>query len=106
MGKKDEFPQVVTASLTDDGAPAYLRANGTWSPVLVEAAVIENKQQLEELLHSAVVQERQVCDPYGMPVARVDGTVAPTTTRERIRAEGPTTRLRRPDPQTPATRPA
>jgi hypothetical protein len=38
-----------------------------------------------------------VCDPYAFKVDVTDGVPKVTTTRERIRATGPTTPLRRPD---------
>lgn len=100
MAKKlDTF--VVTASLTDDGAPAYMTADKGWTRELSGAAVLD-AGGAEGLLAVALGQERQVCDPYTVAVAVDAGSAVAATARERIRAEGPTTRLRRPDPQGPA----
>lgn len=90
--------QVITANFTDDGAVAYLRADRSWARTLAEAAVVDSPSVVEELLRVASVDERTVCDPYAMSVAVEDGKVRPLSARERIRRDGPTTRLRRPDP--------
>ncbi|MGD8861062.1 MAG: DUF2849 domain-containing protein [Myxococcales bacterium] len=98
MAKKPAF-FVVSAARTDDGAPAYLKSNKTWSGVLRDAAVVDNPSVADELLQFARSQERQVCDPYVVKVDRDgQGAPLPVSARERIRADGPTTRLRRPDP--------
>jgi len=89
---------VVTANLTDDGSVAYMKADKTWTPRLSEAAVLEGKGAVDEWLEVATTQERAVCDPYAMKVGLQDGRAVPLSARERIRSDGPTTRLRRPDP--------
>lgn len=96
MAKKlDTF--VVTASLTDDGSPAYLTSDRQWSRQLSRAAVLD-AGAADALLELARGQERHVCDPYRVAVAVQAGAPVAASARERIRAEGPTTRLRRPDP--------
>lgn len=92
---------VITAVRTDDGAPTYMGPDGQWSNMLKAAQVYDSEGAAAEALALACRQERQVCDPYLMPVAVQEGQVVPTTARERIRATGPTSRLRRPDPLTP-----
>jgi hypothetical protein len=47
-------------------------------------------------------QERIVCDPYAIQVSLTSEGLDPLSARETIRATGPTTRLRRPDPKTKA----
>lgn len=88
---------VITANLTDDGAPVYLTATGKWSPSLTDAIATADEDELLTLLTAARGQERVVCDPYAFKVVLEDGTPTATTTRERIRAAGPTTPIRRPD---------
>jgi len=95
---KQATHQVITASFTDDGAVAYLRADRSWARALSEAAVVDSPSVVEELLRVAAADERTVCDPYAVEVSVDGGQIAPLTARERIRRDGPTTRLRRPDP--------
>jgi hypothetical protein len=88
---------VISASFTESGAPAYLARDGSWSRDLQSARPIASEAERDELLSEALRQERTVCDAYFFDV-RVDGNVIdPLSTRERIRAEGPTVRVRRPD---------
>ncbi|MDH5676453.1 MAG: DUF2849 domain-containing protein [Myxococcales bacterium] len=89
---------VVTGNLTDDGSVTYLKLDRGWTPRLDEAAVVESEGVGQELLQAARAEERQVCDPYLMKVRALGAVIEPLSARERIRAEGPTTRLRRPDP--------
>lgn len=100
MAKKTPY-LVVTASRTDDGAPVYFRAQSKdWSEQIAEASVVQGESVADELVAVARAQERAVCDPYPMYVDRAEGGAAvPVSARERIRSEGPTTPLRRPDPQ-------
>lgn len=88
---------VVTANTTDAGVPVYLRADASWSGSLAEAHPIASEEERDALLARARVQERAVCDPYAFKVNVADGTAVATTARERIRSQGPTTPLRRPD---------
>lgn len=88
---------VISAQFTDSGGPAYLTSEGGWSRDLHEAALLATEEERDARLARALEQERMVCDPYFFDV-RVEGkTIDPISTRERIRAEGPTVRIRRPD---------
>lgn len=88
---------VISAVLTDTGAPAYFTKIASWTPALQEAMAFATEEERDVQLAVAKGQERQVCDPYAFAV-QLDGTrIDPLTTRETIRAEGPTTRVRRPD---------
>lgn len=88
---------VISASFTESGAPAYLGRDGSWTRDLQAARTTASEAERDELLGEALRHERTVCDAYFFDV-RVDGTVIdPLSTRERIRAEGPTVRIRRPD---------
>ena len=88
---------VISASFTESGAPAYLGRDGSWTRDLQSARTIPSEAERDELLSEALRHERTVCDAYFFDV-RVEGSVIdPLSTRERIRAEGPTVRIRRPD---------
>lgn len=90
---------IVTANFTDDGAVAWRRADGTWSRALADAGLVADEAAAAALAsRAAAAEQREVCDPYKIEV-RVDdaGAVDVLTARERIRAAGPTIRLRRPD---------
>ena len=88
---------VISASFTLSGAPAYQTASGAWSPDLQAAAPIATEAERDDLLARALKQEHEITDPYFFDV-RIEGTtIVPIATRERIRAEGPTVRIRRPD---------
>jgi hypothetical protein len=88
---------IVTGNFTDDGAVAWRRADGTWSRRIAEAGLVD-EPTAKALAAAAIAHEqRELCDPYGVEV-RVDGdTIDPLTARQRIRAHGPTVRIRRPD---------
>jgi hypothetical protein len=88
---------VVTANRLIDGQPHYLREDASWSPGLAEAWLIEDKAKAETLAQQAQDQDRVVCDPYVFGVRHTPEGLDPMSARERIRGQGPTTRLRRPD---------
>jgi hypothetical protein len=88
---------VISAGRTDSGAPTYLCENGEWSPDLQQAFAMVDAAERDERLARALKQERLVSDPYFFEVAIENGVIDPLTARERIRANGPTTRIRRPD---------
>ena len=96
MAKK-QSTQVITANRTADGAPVYLTSDHRWVTELEQAAAYPEKAAAEQVLSQVAGQERQVCDPYLMPVAIAGGKPQPTSARERIRSQGPTSRVRRPD---------
>lgn len=83
---------MITGNATDDGAPIYLRGDGSWTRVLSEGKACEG-DELAAALARAKTQQRLVCDPYVIDVKLVDGRPAPTNVRERIRASGPTVLL-------------
>jgi hypothetical protein len=98
MAEADESVVVVTARFLDDGTPAYLKTDGTWSRSLQDAAVLPaEKGELEATTRSRTEQPI-VADPYTFPVSvKEAGFIDALTARERIRSTGPTVRVRRPD---------
>jgi hypothetical protein len=88
---------VITANATSGGSPLYLRADRTWVPDLAQAHATTSESERDELLAFVKADEFEACDAYAFRAdLGPDGPVA-TTPRERIRAYGPTTPLRRPD---------
>jgi hypothetical protein len=89
---------VVTAKFTDDGSNAWRRADGTWSPRLDEAGLVTDEATAKTQVASTVANEqRHISDPYVIEVYAEAGTINPLSARERIRANGPTVPIRRPD---------
>lgn len=97
MAKLVGTHHIVTASFTDSGAPAYLTAHDGWSPDFQQAKALQEEAEANELLAVALKQERLVSDPYVIMINQADGRKEPLSQRELIRAQGPTTPLRRPD---------
>jgi hypothetical protein len=97
MAKRIGTHYVISAQLLDTGAPAYLTADGVWSTSLQQAATVLTDEERDALLAQAAKQERIVCDPYFFDVRVEHNTIDPLSARERIRALGPSTRVRRPD---------
>jgi hypothetical protein len=89
---------VVTGKFTDDGANAWRRADGTWSRTLADAGLVVDEATAKQQAASASQNEqRQISDPYVIEVHAAGGTIDALSARERIRAHGPTVRIRRPD---------
>jgi hypothetical protein len=91
---KQQLKWIVSAAFTADGSVAYLTADGSFSPKVVEAQVYAQKQDAEAARKQAAQQEAVVTDPYVMQVADDLAGGAPAidvlTARERIRSQGPT----------------
>jgi hypothetical protein len=88
----------VTAKFTEDGSNAWRRADGSWSHTLDDAGLLADEATAKAHAASTVANEqRLISDPYVIEVASNDGTIEALSTRERIRATGPTIRIRRPD---------
>lgn len=84
--------QVVTASRLREGDVVYLTADGHWSTHLNESQASADGAVIEALLAKAQadVAARLVVAPYAFPVVEIDGILQPLSTRETIRAAGPT----------------
>jgi hypothetical protein len=89
---------IVTANFTADGAVAYFRADQSFGKLLSEAAVFDTKEAAEAAVQIALAAEHVVADPYLTEVAAASQGVDALTARERIRSQGPSVRVRRPDP--------
>lgn len=88
---------IVTGNFTVDGAVAWRRADGTWSRLIADAALVDEPTAKTVSATAGATEQREICDPYGIEV-HFDGTsIDPLTARQRIRANGPTVQLRRPD---------
>jgi hypothetical protein len=89
---------IVTGQFTEDGSVAWHRADGTWSRAIAEAGLFEDEASAKQVATTAIAtSQRLVSDPYPIEVHASGGTIDPLTARQRIRANGPTIRLRRPD---------
>jgi hypothetical protein len=89
---------VVTGKFTDDGANAWRRADGTWSRRLADAGVLDDEATGKAFAADTTAREqREITDPYVIEVYAEGDAIDPLTARERIRANGPTVPLRRPD---------
>jgi hypothetical protein len=97
MAQRAATHLVLSAQFLGTGAPAYLTASGAWSGELQRAALFATDAGQGPLLEQAALQERVVCDPYLFEVRVRNEMIDPLSARERIRAQGPSTRIRRPD---------
>ena len=88
---------MVTAKLTDDASNVWRRADGTWSNDLQQAGLVDDAATAKALVAALASEQRLITDPYAFEVHASDGAIDPLTARERIRASGPTVRVRRPD---------
>lgn len=86
--------KAVTANRLREGDVVYLTDSGLWSSWLNQAAVSDDTAVQEALLQQAEadVAARKVVAPYLIELAEVDGILRPFSTREIIRAAGPTVR--------------
>src|SRR3546814_18232781 len=101
--------QVVTANRLRQGDVVYLTASATWSHHLNDGRATGDKTVLEAMLAKAAedVAARLVVAPYAFEVVEIDGVLQPLSTRETIRAAGPTVRAdHRASAQARGTQPA
>jgi Protein of unknown function (DUF2849) len=87
------MPEVITANRLTDGIVVYLAADGSWIEDLARARVAATEDEIKALESEAAraVAERRVVATYPMAVVVEDGTPAPLSVRERIRAAHRTT---------------
>ncbi|GAB4392400.1 MAG: DUF2849 domain-containing protein [Kiloniellaceae bacterium] len=86
--------QIVTANRLREGDVVYLTDTGRWSLHLNESRASRDAAEIEAMLAEAgkAVAAREIVGPYAMEVVEVDGILQPLSTREIIRAAGPTVR--------------
>ena len=88
---------VVTGKFTEDGANSWRRADGTWSRQIAEAGLLADEASATALAATArTTEQREISDPYVIAVYASNDSIDPLSARERIRASGPTIRIRRP----------
>ena len=94
MTQKNAKLQAITANRLREGDVVYLTGTGSWSTHLNESRASTDKSVIEALLVQAQadVAARKVVGPYALEVVEVDGILQPLSTREIIRAAGPTVR--------------
>ncbi len=85
--------KIVTANRTLSGSVVYLAPSGEWTPALADAFWSTDADVLEGRLSQARAQQDLVCDPYLLQVDHDDSGLRARTTREEIRATGPTAML-------------
>jgi len=89
---------IVTGNFTESGAVAWRRADGTWSQRFVESGLLPDEQAAKRIADTAnATEQREISDPYVIEVRADGSTLDPLSARERIRANGPTIPMRRPD---------
>ncbi len=94
MTKKNDSLKIVTANRLRQGDVVYLTDSGRWSVHLNESRATRDATELEAMLALAAesIAAREIVAPYEMEVVEVDGILQPLSTREIIRAAGPTVR--------------
>lgn len=87
-----EGSSVLTANNLLDGRIVWLAADGSWQPFLKQARVFDNTE-IEQILpkYQGLAQQEGLVGIYGVQVTLTDAGPVPVTTREIIRAEGPST---------------
>ena len=81
--------QVVSANDLLDGDVVYLTHHGTWTRLLADAAIAEDKAEAVELLAAANDQPGKVVGPTLVGIERRETGVEPAHIRERLRDSGP-----------------
>lgn len=85
--------KTVTANRLRDGIAVYYTGS-SWSERVAEAAAREDKAEIQVLLESALVDEKNnfVVAPYVIEVVEEKGHWFPKDKKERVRAVGPSVR--------------
>ena len=80
---------VASANRLGDGVVVFLDDAGQWTPRLDHAALARDQRAAEILLERAKAEAASVVDAFLVAVAEEDdGTIAPLSLREKIRASG------------------
>ena len=84
-------PVLITANRLNDGAVIYRTADGNWTTVFDQAAVVSTAPAATELLEAAIADDIGAVGAYVAPVKLdQDGSTRPGNLRESIRLAGPT----------------
>jgi hypothetical protein len=86
---------IVTANELTEGGIVYLRdapAGPAWTPRIAEATAVAEPERRDALLAAAAVDVARnvVVGPYAIEVKVTPAGLVHTSTKERIRASGPT----------------
>ena len=94
MPQKPVPLKATTANRLREGDVVYLTESGLWTGWLNQAATSNDTAIQDEMLKRAEadVAARKIVGPYLVEVTEVDGILEPLSTRETIRAAGPTVR--------------
>lgn len=81
-------PVSITSNLLLKGLTVYLKADGTWSHHVADAAIANNLEQQAELLALANVSEKTqyVVGAYSFDIEIINGKASPLGMKENIRA--------------------
>ena len=88
-----DLPQMLTANRLGDGAVVYLAEGGSWVEEFARGALWRDEDAVKAAVDAGnvAVAGRQVIGPYLINVRESEAGLAPTSVRERIRADrGPT----------------
>ena len=90
-----EKKQVMTANRLRDGEVVYLTKEDSWAEDIGLAAIAVTDLEVAHLnsIADKAVEDRFVVAPYLFDVLVDEGGIQPVSTRERIRAAGPTVRV-------------
>ena len=82
---------IISANDLIEGDVVYLTAQKDWSGNILDAHVVEDKDQLEEFnqIGQEAIKNNQVIDAHAVPVTVEDNIIIPRHIKERIRAKGP-----------------
>ncbi len=84
--------KAITANRLREGDVVYLTDSGQWSVFLNKSRISSDEAVLEEMQAQAEadVSARKIVAPYLIELVEIDGILQPLSTRETIRATGPT----------------
>lgn len=89
MAKKQQL-SIITANHLLEGDVIYMKADGSWSRSIKDAASAIEPSEIDALLNIAKAQLDVVVGAYAMPVKLdEDGKPEPTHFRETFRTKGP-----------------
>ncbi len=82
------MPRILTGNRLETGDVLWWNGSD-WSPFIRDAAQIGEEG---EALVARLIAEERINDPVLIDVTGAPGSFVPTTTRERVRASGPSVR--------------